>query len=178
MINEEKPIKETHFIAPQKALHKKFGFEARKSPGMLPEEVMKMRLNFLLEEVNELAQACGYGTEITEEYDIKVKKDPMMKINPEQILDALIDIQVVLLGTAHLMGFFNSLKVSDHSYLLDTDYSIFEEAYVRVWMANMKKERCQSNKDSKRNCSYDLKKPVGWKPPYLKDLVEEFHYGE
>ena len=71
----------------------------------------------------------------------------------EDALDALVDIMYVVLGTAWMMN----LPIMD--------------AWDRVHAANMKKVRVENASESKRNSSYDLKKPDGWEPPDLSDLV-------
>lgn len=68
-------------------------------------------------------------------------------------LDALVDLVYVALGTAYLHGFD------------------FNEAFKRVHNANMCKVRTTRAEDSKRGSGYDVVKPTGWKPPYLKDLI-------
>ena len=70
------------------------------------------------------------------------------------MLDALVDLAYVLFGTSHMHGF------------------PFEKAWDRVQSANMKKIRTKKAKDSKRNNSFDVVKPEGWKPPILDDLVK------
>jgi len=71
----------------------------------------------------------------------------------EGMLDALVDLTYVVLGTAYLHGFD------------------FNEAFRRVHEANMKKVRAEAKTDSKRGTAYDVVKPEGWTPPDLGDLV-------
>lgn len=71
----------------------------------------------------------------------------------EGMLDALVDLTYVVLGTAYLHGFD------------------FNEAFRRVHEANMKKIRAVSKHDSKRGTSYDVVKPAGWEPADLSDLA-------
>jgi len=77
--------------------------------------------------------------------------------NIEEALDGLIDIVYVAAGTASLMGFSPAQ---------------LEEAFKRVHEANMAKIRVENKSESKRDTTWDVKKPYGWKPPYLKDLCE------
>ena len=67
----------------------------------------------------------------------------------EGTLDALVDIVYVAIGTAYLSGFD------------------FNEAWKRVHKANMKKVRCATKRSP-----IDIIKPLGWKPPNLKDLCK------
>ena len=71
----------------------------------------------------------------------------------EAVFDGLLDLAYVVLGTAWMMN-------------LD-----FEEGWNRVHHANMQKVRVKNASESKRGSSYDCKKPEGWTPPYLGDLV-------
>ncbi len=73
----------------------------------------------------------------------------------EKAFDALIDFVYVAIGTAWLM------KLP------------YQEGWDRVHKANMKKERADGPNDprSKRNSSFDVVKPIDWKPPRLKDLL-------
>lgn len=168
----------------QKRFHDHFKIQCPSSPIILDREHLKMRLNFLLEELKELSNACGFAFEASIERGITIEENQdYYPPEPEQILDALVDLQVVLLGTAQLMGFFNTtpsyIKPGVISETIEQNtnvvkHSIFEEAYLRVWIANMKKVRCESAADSKRGFAIDLKKPQGWTPPVLSDLVKGF----
>ena len=73
--------------------------------------------------------------------------------NLEEVFDGLLDLMYVTLGTAWMMNLN------------------MEEGWLRVHHANMQKERVKNAGESKRNSPYDLKKPEGWRPPYLKDLL-------
>lgn len=157
----------------QKRFHDHFEIKCPSSPIILDREHLKMRLNFLLEELKELSNACGFSLK-----DETIAPDKNFKPNAEQILDALVDLQVVLLGTVQLMGFFNTTPTFLQPTIENSNgivkHSVFEEAYLRVWTANMKKVRCESAADSKRGFAIDLKKPQGWVPPILSDLVKGF----
>ena len=68
----------------------------------------------------------------------------------EETLDALVDIVYVAIGTAYLSGFN------------------FDEAWKRVHKANMQKVRCATKRSP-----IDIVKPLGWKPPNLKDICKD-----
>lgn len=87
------------------------------------------RFRFMLEELTEYAQASAEG-------------------NREDMLDALVDLVYVAIGTAVSQGF------------------AFNEAFKRVHEANMKKV-----KGASKRYAYDIVKPEGWTPPKLGDLV-------
>lgn len=129
---------------------------------------MAMRLNFALEELLELAEACGFGFSGGAgqgEFFKYTHKD--VKVNKEDALDALIDLTYVTLGTADLMGFANHVPPESMSKWS----TIWWESWTRVHEANMKKEKVQSAKESSRGFGIDLKKPKGWLKPQFKDLL-------
>jgi predicted HAD superfamily Cof-like phosphohydrolase len=154
--------------------HKHFDIKAPTKAIILPEEHLKMRLNFLLEELTELGTACGFFLNTIDKKFIKNQLNP--KENANEILDALVDLQVVLLGTVYLMGLYNTaptIQVPGYEQNWPNqsmDVSIFEEAFNRVFQANIKKVPGMT----KRGFSIDLMKPEGWKPPNHSDLVMGF----
>lgn len=74
----------------------------------------------------------------------------------EDELDALIDLCVFALGAANKHGFHR-----------------FAEGFQRVIKANMKKvaEKGAIERGGKQHGQIDLRKPEGWKPANLSDLV-------
>lgn len=72
-----------------------------------------------------------------------------------EILDALVDMQYVLTGTVLACGMRD----------------VFDEAFLRVHIANMNKMAVQSRSESKRDNPHDIVKPPGWKAPDLRDLI-------
>ena len=74
-------------------------------------------------------------------------------------MDALIDLLVFTLGACEKHGFNN-----------------IEEAFERVMTANMSKQVVTCAEESKRGHKFDLKKPEGWRAPYLWDLIEDQPY--
>jgi predicted HAD superfamily Cof-like phosphohydrolase len=171
----------------QTVMHNHFGVQVPSSPKMLDKEHMKMRLNFLLEELLELAANSGFGLACNSEFAVGFTEDSTLEINPEEILDALVDLQVVLLGTVHLLGFFGQAtmtqlpksfieKIPKGRMLVanTVELSIFEEAFNRVWQANMQKVPVTSAEESKRGFAIDLRKPDGWEKPDHSDLVADF----
>ena len=114
--------------------HEKFGLAYNGPPRDLEGELAEFRSDFLHEEVEELSLAY-------------------MDSKPEDVLDALVDICYIAIGTAYFHGY---------------DFSV---AWARVHEANMSKVRAESSLDSKRGSVYDVVKPEGWAAPDLKDLV-------
>jgi predicted HAD superfamily Cof-like phosphohydrolase len=75
--------------------------------------------------------------------------------NLEEYFDGLIDLVYVALGAAYLAGL------------------PFEQGFIRVHQANMKKVRALRHEDSKRGSTYDIVKPAGFVAPTLTDLIRK-----
>ena len=148
-------------------LHDKMGHGKARlpKPGFLPEKFMQMRLNFMLEELEETAAACGFSIYMGNDGKTGFEQNSFMKVSLENALDGLIDLQYVLLGTADLMGFSHPGPGKFASS------SIWHEGFSRVHNANMKKEPVVNAKESSRGFNIDLKKPKGWLKPQFKDLL-------
>lgn len=116
--------------------NEKFHFKVMDKPGLLNEHLFQMRANFMIEELREYTMAH------------EVEDLPEM-------LDGLIDLLYVVVGTMHFHGWTSEQQV---------------EAFRRVHEANMKKVPVRHEGESKRGTLYDAKKPKGWIPPDLKDL--------
>lgn len=110
--------------------HSKFKIDYTGPPRILPEDMAYDRINFMNEELDEYVKASAEN-------------------NKEEMLDAIIDLIYVCVGTGILHGF-------------DLD-----EAFRRVHMANIKKEAVPNLANGKMG----IIKPEGWKPPNLEDLV-------
>ena len=112
--------------------HEKFDLEVIGKN--LPADVANYRVSFLQEELDEIKKGYQDG-------------------NNEEVLDGLVDLVYVALGTAYFHGFD------------------FNEAFRRVHVANLNKQRASDSTESKRGSSLDLVKPEGWEKPYLADLI-------
>ena len=97
-------------------------------------KTMLNRIDFIDEELQELIAA--------------VDKD-----DHAEALDALVDLTVVILGTA---------------YQMDWD---FQKAWDKVHKANMEKTAVKGEAINNRAMSFDLKKPYDWLAPDLEDCV-------
>lgn len=135
--------------------HDEFGFTplAKDMPAFIDNyELAQVRANFLQEELDEYCKACGL-TRLT-----PVNKwyyDPTLPRDLEQALDGLIDLAYVLYGTVDFHGMNN----------------IWPEAFERVHAANMAKVRVNSESESKRGTTIDVRKPEGWVAPTFADLL-------
>ena len=143
-------------------LNKKFGFPVLDKPGFLAPSHMQMRLDFLLEEVNELAEATGFELGLNTKGKIGYIHSST-NCELDKALDALIDITYVALGTADMMGFGSHVPLE----CMSKWSSIWWESWNRVHTANMAKERGKTS----RGHDIDLIKPAGWKKPEFGDLL-------
>ncbi|MCO5760316.1 MAG: nucleoside triphosphate pyrophosphohydrolase family protein [Chromatiaceae bacterium] len=115
-------------------MHQHFGLEPVDDPP--PHDFALFRSSAMAEEVVEFQRAV-------------LKDDRVGQ------LDALVDLVVFALGTAHLLGFSESA---------------YTEAFHRVMLANLEKQ-VAGHADHKRGWKLDLVKPAGWTSPNLSDLV-------
>ena len=124
-----------YLLASVVAMHDHFEFEPNDNPTQLSVREKAFRTKALREEVREFSVAKTLADE----------------------LDALVDLQVFLLGTVDRMG------LND----------VFDEAFERVMAANMQKQVAGLTKKSKRGFKRDLVKGDDWVAPNLTDLVGE-----
>jgi predicted HAD superfamily Cof-like phosphohydrolase len=138
-----------------KEFHTKFALEYDGKPRTLSPSVQKFRVRFMREELKEYLDAVSRAEDA-----VRGRAEPSFDDEVahelEHMLDALVDLTYVVLGTAYLHGFD------------------FEEAWARVHAANMGKVRAARASESKRKSKNDVVKPPGWKPPRHRDLV--FHH--
>lgn len=134
--------------------HSKYGLLYDGKPRALPQELAGFRQGFLGEELREyLEHASAAAAELAAS---ESERDPAnYAFHLEQMLDALVDLVYVALGTSQLHGFD------------------FREAWRRVHAKNMMKVRAERADQSKRGSAFDVVKPAGWTPASLIDLVED-----
>jgi predicted HAD superfamily Cof-like phosphohydrolase len=141
------------------------GVEAAQPGFILDNKLQGFRLNFLLEELMEYAEAVGF--ELVQKGDELVFA-PATETQARSLvgaLDALVDLQYVLTGNVRFHGF----AVVRYDPILSQTLPVFDSAWYRVHAANMRKVR--SNGTGKRGSTFDVVKPEGWVPPNLKDLL-------
>jgi len=129
-------------------------------PAFPDKALLRMRLNFLLEEFKELCASCGAEIVNTPTgVTVQLTKDPQ---SLSGALDAIVDLQVVLLGTADFFGFLGngSLEAKDERI-------IFDVAWCRIMESNMRKIRDPFDKRP----TAKFVKPEGWEHPDLSDLI-------
>ena len=107
-------------------MHQKFEMTYNLKPQALTREILMSRANFIQEELDELKESIQQGDYF-------------------ETIDALVDIVVVVKGTAAMMG----LRWSKH--------------WDEVHRANMDKERGRNPK--RPDLEEDLIKPLGWCGP-------------
>lgn len=133
--------------------HEKFGLAYNGPPRSLPVGLQRFRTKFLKEELKEYTDAVDELSKFLKDPSPSFDDEAAHKL--EKMLDALVDLLYVLLGTAYLHGFG----------------PIFRTAWRRVHRANMSKIRVDSKANSKRKSEFDVVKPPGWQPPTMRDLV-------
>jgi predicted HAD superfamily Cof-like phosphohydrolase len=141
-------------------MHNKFGFKRPARPEYPDDAMVLMRLNFLLEELKELSLSCGCRLTLASTDEIKIIHEPTFKRNMPDTIDALVDLMVVLLGTADFFGLLTER-------IANCGITRLNVAWCRVMRANMEKERGRG----KRGHDVDLVKPAGWRAPNLEDLA-------
>jgi predicted HAD superfamily Cof-like phosphohydrolase len=80
------------------------------------------------------------------------------KVNDVEVFDALIDLNYVSLGTAHLLGY------------------PWPGGWKEVQEANMAKRRASSASESGRGSALDVIKPEGWTPPDLGRVLKDYDF--
>ena len=134
--------------------HRKFGLEYDGKPRALSTSLQSFRNKFLHEELAEYMGHTGMIARVLYE-ELSIEPDSASVTHHlEEMLDGLVDLVYVALGTSYLHGFD------------------FAEAWRRVHAANMTKVRARVKSDSKRGSTHDVVKPQGWTAPSHTDLVE------
>ena len=114
--------------------HEHFKLPQREHGKRPDPQMILFRLKFLAEELHELNVAAAHD-------------------DLEGMLDALVDLAYVAMGTA---------------WLLNLD---FNAAWMTVHKANMQKQRAEKPSDSKRGTTFDVVKPKGWQAPDFKNWI-------
>lgn len=151
-------------VADVEEFHTQFGINYEGMPRNLTPEMLKFRLKFMREELTEYeehADAAQFETDLRTQNpayqqspETRFSRDRVTK-ELAQVLDALVDLAYVAIGTAHLHGFD------------------FRAAWYRVHRANMRKV-CSPDAPTNAEQRMKLKmiKPKGWRPPNHDDLVD------
>lgn len=116
-------------------LYCKMGMPRSAKPSLPPPEIYELREKLLDEELLEFKEAIACG-------------------NLAEAADALVDLVVVAMGTAEMMGL------------------PWAELWAEVHRANMSKVKASCSSESKRNSGYDMVKPVGWVPPDIAGVLK------
>lgn len=139
-------------IADVQSFHAKFRQAYNGPPRALPDDLLRFREDFMQEELIEYKNNAHRVSALLQEEQLPTSE---ITSSLAEQLDALVDLVYVALGTAVLHGFN------------------FREAWRRVHLANMQKERVASARDSARHSRFDIVKPRGWTPPDHLDLVRD-----
>ena len=135
--------------------HGKFKLVYEGKPRALPYDLQTFRDLFLREELEEYSRHVSYLANTLGAVPVAAIDPADITFHLEEMLDGLVDLVYVTLGTSYLHGFD------------------FEEAWKRVHAANMMKVRALVPEDSKRDFTHDVVKPVDWVAPSHSDLVED-----
>lgn len=141
-----------------KEFHQKFGLLVGEQPRHLTRRKLKERIECMLEELTEFAEACdlSIGMSQTDSGDHKLSVIDMFGEDqdlPAQA-DALVDLVYFALGTAVMMGL------------------PWQALWDDVQRANMTKVRGET----KRGHRVDVTKPAGWVGPQGEDILEAHGY--
>lgn len=132
--------------------HEKYQLEYDGPPRELDVDLGDFRLKFMVEELAEYAGLSDADREMVQAIFTKRSGEQPPLVDK---LDALVDLEYVVLGTAYLHGFPH------------------DEAWRRVQEANMAKKKAEPDgSDSRRGSPHDVVKPPGWTAPDLTDLVQ------
>lgn len=131
------------WVADIHAMHDKFGVHAAvaKMSNENRKTFLKFRLDFLLEELTETYKAAGYRL------NVEAVADETLKRDSEEVVDGLIDLCVVAIGTLDVMN-------------VDS-----QRAWNAVHAANMSKEVGVKSTRPNPLSLPDLVKPSGWQAP-------------
>jgi len=144
-------------------MHDKFGvkewFKANKDNKELMQKYLAFRLNMCLEELLETAEASDLELAIGEDGKFALLGDAA-KTDPEEIVDGLIDLCVFAIGTLDVFG-------------VDAN-----EAWNRVYAANIVKEVGVKEGRPNKFGLPDLVKPTGWQAPDHNGNHGAFSEGE
>lgn len=160
---------EDRFVQDVGSFHAKFGIDQLEpaQPTVPSDAMMGFRLNFMLEELAEIAAANDFIMSEIDGEIVFTKCDPDLCENVDDgaklvhSLDGLVDLLYVLMGTVRLMGFHTNSPWGQR----------FHAAWGRVQAANMRKVRATEADQSKRKSTLDIVKPDGWVGPDLRELV-------
>jgi predicted HAD superfamily Cof-like phosphohydrolase len=141
--------------------HRKFELMASVTPRHLTKRKLKERVEFMLEELQEFASACGLyigagetGFTQVGVYDLNEMADEPVDQDLGDQADALVDLVYVALGSAVMLGLPWDALWSD------------------VQRANMTKVRGITH----RGHAVDVKKPEGWQPPKTEEILKAAGY--
>lgn len=131
------------WVADIHAMHNKFGVHeaVSKMSNENRELFLKFRLDFLLEELTETYKAAGYRL------NAEIMIDEAFKRDPEEIVDGLIDLCVVAIGTLDILN-------------IDS-----QRAWNAVYNANMAKSPGVKPGRPNPLGLPDMIKPEGWQAP-------------
>ncbi len=144
----------TPYLWDVKEFQEQMGHAYDGGPRVPDNDLILFRLNFLGEELRELGIALGVKISVSclPVEDVTALTGLTRSQTLADALDALVDLDYVLLGTVLQLGLGR----------------VYGEAWRRVHRANLLKV---AGKKASRGFDKDVIKPSGWTAPDLKDLI-------
>lgn len=140
--------------------HQKFGQLDPQRISHLTKRKLAERINFMLEELTEFAEACGLSTfnTTTGEIVFSARECNGKDQDMEQQADALVDLCYVLKGTAAMMGLGPA----------------WPDLWDDVQRANMAKVKGPTHREMEFGA--DICKPEGWTGPRTSQILGRYGY--
>lgn len=149
-------------IRKQEMFHRIFNQPVASKPMLLPREVHTLRYELMLEELNEYREACEMGDLVG-------------------VFDAIIDMQVILLGTAITHGMQDKLQQGFDIVFRNNIEKAFDEPFVALKHKDLYKEKnvnCEIFHNKKVNKYYLIRndgkvlKPIKHPKPEIDKLIK------
>lgn len=121
-------------------------------------ELMKFRLEFMLEELLEFAEATNYVLGFDPAlgkftFTIPGPNARAQPVDHAKAFDSLLDLAYVVFGSAQVLGY------------------PWQRGWNEVQRANMTKIRAERAEDSLRGSTFDVVKPSGWTAPDIATVL-------
>lgn len=143
--------------------HEKFGLPNTThhppAPHEVSDDLLTFRVRFMTEELCEFVEdTTDISPEVKAAFETIRRAKFAFRVDPDvpKAFDALLDLDYVVHGTAHVFGF------------------PWYVGMMEVQRANMSKERALKAEDSARGSVWDVIKPKGWTAPDIAGILRRF----
>ncbi len=157
------------------------------------DKLIAFRLKFLLEELQEIVEGCGYCvahvSDPSGSSHLEAVKKPHGSVNHANVFDGLLDLAYVTFGFAHVMGYpwqegwdevqrANITKERcgiDHKFVGSTDLCEATVDEFKNGQGDSNSIICGRHKleHSLRGSAYDVIKPQGWRAPDIAAILRK-----